>query len=189
MRQFLMVGVVIFLIFISVIWLFARRGDRPNQYVGVNRETNIVNYANTGTVVRFTQEGIINAREKHRVLQITVGQTERTAIIFDGYQGNILKSQTLLNDQDAYRSFLAGLQNSGFTKPQLASRNVNPLGACPNGKRFHYDIINGSDVKQSLWSTSCSSIRGTYGGNVSTVQTLFQNQVPDYNIFVQNIQF
>ncbi|MCA9344080.1 MAG: hypothetical protein H6793_01365 [Candidatus Nomurabacteria bacterium] len=189
MRQFIVAGAVVLLIFISVIWFFARSGDKPKQQVGVNRETNITNYADTNTVVRFTQEGKINAREEHRVLQITIGQTERTAVIYDGYQGNVLKSQTLLNDRDAYKAFLAGLQNSGFTKPKVATRNVVPLGACPNGKRYHYDIINGSDTKQSLWSTSCNSARGTFGGNVSNVQTLFQNQIPDYSTFIQGVSF
>ncbi len=188
MRRFIVTGVVIFLVFVSLIWFFARRGDRPEQAAGINRETNLVDYANTGTTVRFTQSGQINARENHRVLQITVGQKERTAVIFDGYQGNVLKSQTFLNDADAYRSFLAALQNSEYTKPRIASRNVNPLGACPTGKRYNYDILNGSDVKQSLWSTSCS-IKGTFAGNANTVRTLFQNQLPDYNNFVQNVSF
>lgn len=171
-----------------LIILFARRGDRPQQDLGVNRETNLVDYANTGTTMRFTQAGQINARENHRVLQITVGQNERTAVIFDGYQGNVLKSQTFLNDSDAYRAFLAALQNNGYTKPRIASRNVNPLGACPTGKRYNYDILNGTDVKQSLWSTSCS-IRGTFAGNANTVRTLFENQLPDYSDFVRGVQF
>lgn len=189
MRRFIVIGVGIFLIAMLMIILFARRGDRPEQAVGVNRETSIVDYANTSTTVRFTQAGQINAREDHRVLQITVGQNERTVVIYDGYQGNILKSQSLLNDPDAYRAFLAALQNSGYTKPSIASRNVNPLGACPTGKRYNYDILSGTDVKQSLWSTSCSNIRGTFAGNPSAVRTLFQNQIPGYNNFVQNVQF
>ena len=189
MRRFIIAGVVIFIIFISLILLFARRGDRPQQDVGVNRETSLVDYANTSSTVRFTQNGQINAREDHRVLQIIVGQNERTVVVFDGYQGNVLKSQTLLNDPDAYRAFLAALQNSGYTRPQIANRNVVPLGACPTGIRYNYDILNGADVKQSLWSTSCSKTRGTFAGNASQVRTLFQRQIPGYEDFIQNVDF
>lgn len=189
MRRFIVAGVIIFILFICMIWFFASRGDRPEQAVGVNRQTNMVDFANTGTTVRFTQNGQINAREDHRVLQITVGQNERTAVIFDGYQGNVLKSQTLLNDQDAYRAFLAALQNSGYTRSQIASRNVEPLGACPIGIRYNYDIVNGTDTKQSLWSTSCSKTRGTFAGSASQVRTLFQKQIPEYSKFIKDVDF
>lgn len=189
MRRFIVAGVVIFVLFISLIWFFASRGDRPKQDVGINRVTNLVDYANSGATVRFTQNGQINAREDHRVLQITVGQNERTIVVFDGYQGNVLKSQTLLNDQDAYRAFLAALQNSGYTRPQIASRNIEPLGACPTGIRYNYDIISGMDVKQSLWSASCSKTRGTFAGNASQVRTLFQRQIPGYGDFVKGVDF
>lgn len=188
MRRFILAGVGIFILFILIIVLFARRGDRPQQQTGINRDTSIIKYADTATQVRFTQNGQINAREDHRVLQITVGQNERTVVIFDGYQGNVLKSQSFLNDPDAYKAFLAGLQNSGYTKPQIATRNVEPLGACPTGKRYNYDIINGTDTIQSLWSTSCN-MRGTFAGNASTVRTLFQKQIPGYNEFIKNVNF
>lgn len=189
MRRFIAIGIGIFLVIMFLIILFARRGDRPQQDPGINRETNLVDYANTGTVMQFTQNGQINAREDHRVVQITVGQNERTIILFDGYQGNVLKSQTFLNDTDAYRAFLAALQNSGYTKSRIASRNVNPLGACASGQRYSYDIISGTDTVQSLWSTSCGSIRGTFAGQPSNVRALFQNQLPDYNAFIQGVSF
>jgi len=172
-----------------LIILVLNRGDRPQQDVGVNRETRLVDYAATNTTVRYTLGGRINARENHRVLQITIGQTERIATIYEGYQGKVVKQDTYLNDVDAYRSFLAALQNSGYTTPRIASRDVNPLGACPTGKRYNYDILDGSDVKQSLWSTSCGNTKGTFAGNASNVQNLFEAQVPDYDAFVKGVTF
>lgn len=188
MRRFIFIGLGIFIVLVLLILFLTGRGDRPQQDVGINRTTQLTDYATTGVDMRYTMAGEINARENHRVLQITVGQTERTFTIFDGYQGNVLKSQTLLNDVDAYRAFLAALENSGYTKSRIASRNVNPLAACPTGKRYNYDIIDGADVKQSLWSASCN-IKGTFAGNASTVQNLFEAQMPDYDAFVRGVNF
>lgn len=188
MRRFILAGLGIFLIIVLFIWFLASRGNRPQQDLGVQRSA-LTDYALTATEVRYTLEGEINARENHRSVQIIVGQSTRTITVFEGYQGKVLKSETYLNDSDAYRAFLAGLENSGYTKSRVATRNVDPLAACPTGKRYRYDIINGSDVKQSLWSASCNGTRGTFNGNTSNVQNLFEAQVPDYDAFVDNIRF
>ncbi len=189
MRRFVTIGVVIFLILIAIFVIVVRSGDRPDQKASVARPTALVDYADTSAEVRFTQVGSINARENHRVVQIIVGRDYRTITLFDGYQGNVMNSETLHNDQDAYQAFLSALHNSGYTKTRVASRGVEVLGACPTGSRFYYDIIQGTETLQSLWGTSCSGIKGTYAGNNSTVQSLFQAQIPTYSTFVQGVQF
>ena len=187
MRRFIFTGVGVFVLIVLLIVFLANRGNKPQQAVSVNKNTNITQYADTSTQVRLTQNGQIIAREDHRVLQITVGQNERTVTVFEGYQGKVLKSQTYLNDVDAYRAFLASLHNNGFTRSKTASPNILPLGACSSGRRYNYDIINGSDIEQSLWSTSCNS-NGTFAGSGSAVRTLFQNQIPEYNKFIQDVR-
>ena len=189
MRRFVVIGVAIFLIMITLLVVVTRGGDRPAQDSSVARPAALADYADTSTEVRFTLEGSIVARENRRAIQITVGRDYRTVELFDGYQGNVMKSETLSNDQDAYRAFLSALHNSGYTKTRVATRGVEPLGACPNGSRYHYDILGGSETIQTLWSTSCNGIKGTFAGNASTVRTLFQAQVPDYQAFVQGVQF
>jgi len=189
MRRFIVIGVAIFLILITLLLVVTRRGDRPDQKASVAVPTALVDYANTTTEVRYTKEGNINAREDHRVVQISVGRDYRTIQLFDGYQGNVIKSDTLSNDQDAYRAFLSALHNSGYTKTRVATRGVEPLGACPNGLRSHYDILQGAETFQSLWSTTCSNAKGTFAGNTSAVQTLFEAQIPAYSSYVQGQKF
>lgn len=189
LRRYIFIAVVVILVMVGIIWLIAGRGDRPDQEASVRRPDVLVDYADTTTEVRFTQVGQINAREDHRTLQITVGRDARTIQLLDGYQGNVMASQTLGNDQAAYQSFLAALENSNYTRSRTATRGVDPLGACPLGQRYSYDIFQGADLKQSLWATSCSNVRGTFAGQGSTVRTLFQNQIPAYDTFVQGVQF
>lgn len=189
MRRFIAIGVGIFLVFLLLIVLIVNRGTKPEQDSSVRREDSLVDYANTDTDVRFTKIGRINARENHRVFQVTVGRSQRTITVFEGYEGRVLKRETYLNDEDAYRTFLAALQNSGYTRAQEGARNVDPLGACPAGQRYRYDIIDGSETKQSLWSTSCGNLKGTFAGRASTVRNLFEDQVPNYNAFIKGVQF
>lgn len=190
LRRFVAVGVIILLVIIGIVWLIAARSTRPEQDRQVTRPSALVDYADTTTEVRFTQAGKINAREDHRVVQISVGRDYRTIQLFDGYQGNVMNSRTLGNDEDAYRAFLAALENSGYVKSRNAPRNVDPLGACSSGSRYNYDILQGADIKQSLWSTSCgNSSRGTFNGKASAVRSLFQAQIPNYQDFVSGVQF
>lgn len=188
MRRFIILGVVIFAISVLLIVLFSGRGGQPSAPSTDEKITKLVDYAKTPTEVRFTQEGRINARESHRVLQISVGQNERTITVYEGFSGNILKTQTFLNDPDAYRSFLAGLEDSGYTSKRVVSDNIDPLGVCPDGNRYRYDIVSGNDNKQSLWSTSCS-VKGTFAGRATLVRTLFRNQIPGFDAFVKGVQF
>lgn len=190
MRRIITVGVILFVLLLSIILVAGRKGSKSGNgsKSGADKApASLVDYANTSTTVRFTQAGRINARENHRVLVITVGQTERTATIFEGYQGKVVKSETYLNDPDAYRSFLAALQNNGYTRSRKVNSATNPLGACSSGRRFNYDILRYDETKQSLWSTSCDN-RGTFGGKANTVRTLFEQQLPDYNGFVKGMR-
>lgn len=189
MRRFILTGVGVFVLIVLLIVFFANRGNKPQPVVSVNKNTDLTQYAETSTQVRFTQNGQIIAREDHRVLQITIGQNERTATIFEGYQGKVLKSQTYLNDVDAYRAFLASLHNNGYTNhKEPANKFILPLGACSSGLRYNYDIINSTDTIQSLWGTSCGG-EGTFAGRSSNVRTLFRNQIPNYNDFIKDVRF
>lgn len=189
MRRSLIVGAVIVLFIIMIIFVIARGGESPQQRPEVARQTSLVDYADSTTEMRFTVEGRINARENHRVIQIHVGKDYRNITIYEGYQGAVLQQQTYLNDRDAYKSFLAALHNEGYTKTREATRGIDPQGACPLGRRFRYDIVDGSDTKQSLWSTTCGSAKGTFAGRAVPIRQLFEDQIPNYRDITKDLQF
>lgn len=145
--------------------------------------------ADTSSEVRFTHEGRVNARENRRTLQITVSKAQRRAVLYEGYQGKVIRSETYPNDADSYRAFLSALHNSGYTKTRQPTRDIEPIGACPMGARYHYDVIGDEDSQQSLWSSSCESARGTFGGSASSVRGLFRAQLPNYNEFIRGVTF
>lgn len=188
MRRAIIIGVVIVLFILGLIWAINRREANPAQDEAVP-ETALIDYAETTNQVRYIMRGRINAREDHRVLTISVGRDSRTAVISKGYNGRIIKAEKLGNDSAAYKQFLAAIANEGFTDTRDASRNVVPDGACPKGRRYDFEVIQAGEIKQSLWTTSCGRINGTFDGDNQDIEVLFQRQIPEYEEFVQGVQF
>ncbi len=188
LRRIIVVVVVFLLIVVGAIWAINRRGRAPEQDREV-RVTQLVDFANTSTEVKYSLRGPINALENHRVLEITIGRNNRTAVIYEGYNGKILKAESFNNTEAAYSKFLAALENSGYTNTRIAEPNIVPDGACPQDRRADFEIIQGSQTIQSLWTTSCSNARGTFAGQTPTVRALFADQLPDYEEFVSGVSF
>ncbi len=188
MRRFILIGIAILLVIIGFIWLIASLGNNPREESAPSDVSRLVDYTDTSAEVRLTMDGKINAREDHRVIQIFVGKDYRSIQIFDGYQGSVLRQESYLNDRDAYNSFLAALQNEGYTLSRAAPRGIDPLGVCPLGQRYRYDIIDGTETKQSLWNTSCSKSGGTFAGRGSNVRRLFQAQIPNYRELTKEVR-
>lgn len=189
MLRRLIVVAVLFILFVGgLIWAINRRGDAPEQDLEV-KVTKLVDYADTSTEVRYILRGPINALENHRVLEITVGRNSREAVIYEGYNGKILRADSFNNTQAAYSYFLAALENNGYTNTRIAELNIVPEGACAGDRRADFEIIQGSQDLQSLWTTSCSNAKGTFAGQTSNIRSLFEAQLPDYNEFVKGINF
>ena len=188
LRRIILVTLLFILIFGGLIWAINRRGGAPDQDVEV-KVTKLVDYADTSTEVKYILRGPINALENHRILEITVGRNRRSAVIYEGYNGNILRAEDFINTQAAYSQFLAALENNGYTNTRIAEPNIIAEGACSGDRRADFEITQGSETLQSLWTTSCSGVSGTFAGNSANIRRLFEAQLPDYNEFVNGVNF
>lgn len=185
----MIIGVVLLLFIIGVIWAIASRdGDAPEQTPEAE-QTQLIDYADTSTTVQYEMRGRINAKEEHRVLRITVGRDSRTATIFEGYTGEVLKSARFTNNAEAYESFLGALENEGYTRARTAEEGVEPIGACSRGRRYDFIIQQGANTIQELWTTSCGNIEGTFAGRQNRVSTLFEAQIPNFDEFEKGVRF
>lgn len=170
---FLLVIVLVVITFILVI-----RGFRGNGQAVTS--INLAKLSTTNSVVQFTDDGPITSQQSHQGLRIIVGQYAATIQIYQGYQNNIIQSQTFANNQDAYAVFLKALELENYTKGNNSPALADARGYCPQGDRYSFQIINGnSQSVQNFWSTSCGG-QGTFGGNVSGVIALYQAQIPNY---------
>src|SRR5689334_301297 len=107
-------------------------------------QTQLIDYAKTETVMRMTIEGPVNADQKHRSVTVTVGRSDNTLELKQGYEGTVLQSKTYASNEDAYATFLRALDLQGYTKGDPQTAREDSRGFCPTGKVYIFEIITGS---------------------------------------------
>ncbi len=153
----------------------------------VTEKTPLVNYSHsTSAVMQFTTEGPVNADQNHRSVQVTVGSTESSIEVINGYQGTVVKSKTYPNNSNAYADFLRALDFANFTTGDNNKALTDTRGRCSNGNRYQLEIKDGSKEIQNLWATSCNTT-ATFKGRLDLVQQLFKSQIPDYGTITNNV--
>ena len=181
MRYFLAAIVVIF--FIIIVFVLVLQG-----FTGTGQpvpKSNLTQYAYTDTVMQYTVDGPVTANQTHMGIRVTIGQYASTIQVYEGYQNDVLRSQTFNNNQSSYYVFLRALElldyTSGIKSPALA----DPRGYCPTGNRFTYQIINEdtSTNIQNYWSSTCG--QGNFTGETGQINSLFVAQIPDYAQFTE----
>lgn len=176
-------GVVLVLIVLT--FFITKPSPSPTKSNTSVQAVKLSDYAGTNAEVSYTIEGITNHDSLHRTIKITVNNHLVNLTIFSGYQGNVLKAENLTNNENAYRSFLAGLQTLGYLNQRRTTAEL--LGSCPLGNKFIFANSNIPKAPSMLWTTSCGIKNGSFAGNLSGVQQLFRLQVPNYSQFTSGV--
>lgn len=182
MKYFFGFLIAILLLFLLIFLLVGRGGQSAPA---VQRKMS--DYANSSSSVSLTTMGIINYHKEHRQIRITVEQDNVTYEVISGYGNNVIEIKRFPNTSDAYSTFLQALGLAGYLKGKDEKALADYRGYCPLGQTYVYDIEDNGDQVQQLWSTNCGGTK-TYFGNASLTQSLFQNQVPNYQTLSQNVQ-
>jgi hypothetical protein len=181
MRYFV-VGLAVLLLIVFGIVIFSH----STTNTVLPKPVKLSNYStNTNSNVSYVVDGPITAPETHRSIKITVGPQSRNLEVFSGYQGQVIVNQAYNNDSNSYGQFLAALDRSGFTRVRRSNVAGGATAVCPLSNRDTYQVSNGATTVMNTWSSPC--VTGTFAGNVSTVNTLFQAQIPDYAKLTQNV--
>ena len=117
------------------------------------------------------------------MIRISISRNTRSIEVIQGYQNKIVASQQLTNTQNAFSEFLSALDRAGYTRERRTNYS-SEAGMCPTGNRFVFSSNQFSEDFRR-WSTSCRE-QGNFGGQFSTVQQLYQTQIPDYSDFISN---
>ena len=182
MKYFLgILGAILLIIFILVIALSGGSNNSSSKDV-----KKLADYATEpATEVAFTEGGAINSEENHRVVRITVTDSLRQVQILKGYDGQVLKDKTYSNTTSAFRAFLAGIEQVGFSRERRSKASFESV--CPETLRYRYELTSNDEEVINTWSASCD--KGTFGGRTSSVRNLFEAQIPDYDDFTKNVDF
>lgn len=133
--------------------------------------------------VSFTTYGRVVGEENRRAIRITVSSNERRVDVLQGYDEDVIKTQTTPNKQSAFDALLIALESAGFDTYDKNNK-IDERSQCATGNRYAYQAAYQDGASLRSWSTNCSEKIGSFKGNRSLVQTLFQNQIPDYSKFV-----
>ncbi len=175
---FAFLGFVVLVIFVVV--LVARGGnDTPD----VEPAPQLAEAASSDATFRLTELGPITAEEDHFRVEIAVSRDNREIVVYQGYNNLVVASQRFSNSQAAFEEFLSALDRAGYTN----SRNTNyesEAGLCPTRSRFVF-TSDQFDEEFRRWTTECRE-KGNFGGDFSTNQLLFENQIPELNTFLSD---
>lgn len=184
----LIIAVVFFGAIILLISLIGGRGSDNEQTEtttsqSVAKPKELSKDANS---VTYTTYGRVVGEETRRAIRVTITNSERRVDVLQGYDENVIKSQTTANKQSAYEAFLIALQSAQF---DLYDKNnkTDDRSQCTTGQRYVYEVRYSDNSSIRSWSTACSVKIGSFQGNKGQVQTLFHAQIPDYSKFVSGV--
>ena len=188
----IVIAAIVLLLLITMLFLGFNKPKTSNT-IKTNKTIVMADYANADATVSYTVDGITNGNEQHRAIKITVTKKSRMLEIKEGYQGANLQSNSFTNNQDAFKAFLASIQNTGYLIESNAKTkkgtiiNTNIQGQCPLGQKYLFNTYGISGATSFLWTSSCLVAPGTFGGNLKSTQKLFQLQIPNYDTLVKGI--
>lgn len=129
--------------------------------------------------VRMTIRGPITADEKFRSYQITVSPSSRAMTTYAGYLDERIDTVQLDNNTRAYEEFVFALNRAGMmTGTPLEGEHNDRRGLCPGGKILEFETLQNDKTVKQLWTTTCSSSKGSYKGSASQVSDMFLTQIP-----------
>lgn len=179
-RLLLVFSVLAFIIFISIFIFSIDWGGQTDKPLQDTAEAvNIADYYNSNIDTRMIIRGQVNNNLEHRQLTITVGRSNTTGQIIDGYENVVSITETTPSNPNSYKNFLSALNNSGFLSRKVTAPVIQYEGACPRGLRYTFEFIGGDkNTPKSLWATSCGKKIGTFAGDIYTIKNLFYAQLP-----------
>jgi len=177
------VGVIIFILLLVLIF----GGHGKKTPVGPQLKS-LPDYAETDATVSLTTDGIVNADSLHRSIRITISNSQTTLDVLQGYNPRVIQSKSFQNNQEAYTVFLRAINSYGFlAKIKNSKVSADERGQCPLGFRYVLDLNQDGEDLSRTWASTCGSKFGTSGASISTIRQLFENQVPNYDQLVNQV--
>ena len=179
------IGLVVLVIIMLIRAIFGGGSDTPQE-----QQIDLLGYANTNVVMRYTVWSGVEADQTHQQMRIDVSQYSSDIYVYNGYENTLVKNETFISNPSAYSDFLRGLQLLNYTEGNPDEASADWRGECPTGQRYIYEIIDGSETVQQYWASSCGkNAGGTFYGNINSVNNLFKAQIPTYQEFTEDTQF
>lgn len=169
------IGLVVLIIILLIRAIFGGGGGVPEE-----ERAELTSYANSNVIMRMTIDGPVNSEEIHRQIRIDVSQFSSELRTITGYEGRVDSTARFDSNPTAYANFLRALDLLGYTQGDDKEEVADERGYCPAGRRYVFEILDGSEQIQRYWTTSCDH-KLSFKGDADGVINLFRAQIPEYN--------
>ncbi|MFZ1361275.1 MAG: hypothetical protein WAS27_04610 [Candidatus Saccharimonadales bacterium] len=130
--------------------------------------------------VRMTVRGPIVGDDQFHTYVMTITPTTRNLTTYQGYLRTQLETTDLANNSKGYEQFVYALDRANMMAgDELEGEADDTRGICAQGIMYQYQVLQGTNVIKTLWTTSCSKSRGSLRAVNQTLLRLFRAQTPD----------
>jgi hypothetical protein len=138
--------------------------------------------------VRMTIRGPIVADENFHSYTITVSPSSRNMTTYTGYLSQQIENEPLSNNTAAYGQLVYALDKANLMEGTPLSGDANDeRGVCATGTIYEFEVLQGDNSVQKLWTSTCAGSPGSLKANLNQVTRLFQLQIPDFSKLLQKI--
>lgn len=132
----------------------------------------------------LTTGGRINGDDIYREIRITIDSNSRELQVIQGYQNNVIQTNTFVNNMNAYDTFVRALERTGYGEVRKTS-DTDERGVCATGQRYTFEVFDNSKNVSRTWAGTCT--KGTSQARAPQVLQLFRAQITDYGKLTNNI--
>lgn len=138
--------------------------------------------------VRMVTRGPIVAQEDFHSYSITIAPDSRNMTTYVGYVGDTVEREQLDNNVRAYTQFVNALALADLMEgTPLSGEADNTDGVCATGYVYEFEVLQGTNSVQRLWTSTCRGSQGSLDANLAQVTNLFRAQIPSYSRLVNQI--
>lgn len=168
--------------------LFGGGDDSSSEETSVNNGKQALTNTSADRSVRMSVRGPIVAGEDFHSYTITVSPDARNMTTYVGYIGDTVDNSQLTNNTQAYTQFVNALNLAKLMDGTPLTGDTNDTnGVCATGYLYMFDVLQGTNSIQTLWTSTCKGSPGSLTANLPQVRNLFQVQIPTYGELVQKV--
>lgn len=160
--------------------IFSGGGSSPSKTPQVNIGKQALTNTDSGRSVRMTVRGPIVADENYHTYTITISPSNRIMTTYQGYGSKPVDNEQLDNSTQSYEQFVYALSRANLMEGTPLSGDANNTrGICATGYLYEFEVLQGDNGVQKLWTSTCTGSLGSLKANLGQVGSLFRQQIPD----------
>lgn len=184
----IVIALAIVIILVSLPFLQGLSGPTQSNPAQLDTSRRALTSTNADRSVKMSVRGNLVADEDFRAYQIRISPNSREITGYKGYERQVVRNETLVNNIPAYEQFVFALNRAGLMDGASLAGDANDTrGICAGGRLYGFEIFQDNKSVKRLWTTNCSGFRGSLSADLDEVVGLFYDQIPQVNSFIDAV--